>query len=299
MKYKRWLKTVLRVLPDSVYLRLRYYLVFRRPLHLNSPKTYNEKVQWLNLYDRNPEYTRMVDKYEAKKYVAERIGKEYIIPTLGVWDRFDEIDFDALPDRFVLKCTHDSGGLVICRDKASLDMSAAREIIESSLKNNYYWDYREWPYKHVRPRIIAEPYLQDEKTHELRDYKLYTFGGKVKALLIVSGRETGSARADYFDADFHHLDLKWGYPNADTPPSLPEALSRMKELAGLLGRNMPFLRVDFYEVNGHVFFGELTLYDGAGLEKIEPEEWDEIFGNWIVLPENAAPRGKRISDRMR
>ena len=285
MDKKTLAKRVLRVLPDGTYLRLRYLIAFRKPLHLKNPRTFNEKLQWLKLYDRNPEYTRMVDKFEAKKYVAERIGEEYIVPTLGVWDRFDEIDFDALPDQFVLKCTHDSGGLVICKDKKSLDLDAAREKITACLKENYYWDYREWPYKNVKPRIIAEPYLRDDETGELRDYKFYTFGGEVKALLIISRRDTPDAGGDYFDAEFHHLDMQWGYKHAKALPSPPKSMEEMIRLAQLLSKSTPELRVDFYEINGKPFFGEMTFFDGGGFEKIVPEKWDRIFGDWVILPQ--------------
>ena len=285
MDKKTLAKRVLRVLPDGTYLRLRYLIAFRKPLHLKNPRTFNEKLQWLKLYDRNPEYTRMVDKFEAKKYVAERIGEEYIVPTLGVWDRFDEIDFDALPDQFVLKCTHDSGGLVICKDKKSLDLDAAREKITACLKENYYWDYREWPYKNVKPRIIAEPYLRDDETGELWDYKFYTFGGEVKALLIISGRDTPDASGDYFDAEFHHLDMQWGYKNAKTLPAPPKSMEEMIRLAQLLSKSTPELRVDFYEINGKPFFGEMTFFDGGGFEKIVPEKWARIFGDWVTLPQ--------------
>lgn len=285
MDRKTLAKRVLRVLPDPLYLRLRYLIAFRKPLHLKNPRTFNEKLQWLKLYDRNPEYTRMVDKFEAKKYVAERIGEEYIVPTLGVWDRFEEIDFDALPDQFVLKCTHDSGGMVICKDKKSLDLDGARKKITACLKENYYWDYREWPYKHVKPRIIAEPYLHDDETGELRDYKFYTFGGEVKALLIISGRDTPDASGDYFDAEFHHLDMQWGYKNAKVLPAPPKSMEEMIRLAQLLSKSTPELRVDFYEINGKPFFGEMTFFDGGGFEKIVPEKWDRIFGDWVTLPQ--------------
>ena len=167
---------LLNCLPDSAYLKLVYRQSVGKKLNLKNPQTFNEKLQWLKLYDRRPEYTRMVDKYEAKRYVAERIGEEYIIPTFGVWDRFDDIDFERLPNQFVLKCTHDSGGLVVCRDKSRLDFQVARKKIEKSLKTNYYLHSREWPYKNVKPRIIAEQYMEDESTEGLlvlMDYKFY------------------------------------------------------------------------------------------------------------------------------
>ena len=284
MNYKRLVKRVLRILPDPLYLRLRYLIAFRKPLHLKNPRTFNEKLQWLKLYDRHPEYTRMVDKYEAKKYVAERIGGEYIIPTLGVWDRFEDIDFDALPDQFVLKCTHDSGGVVICKDKDTLDVDAARKKINARMKENYFWNYREWPYKNVKPRIIAEPYLRDDETGELRDYKFYTFCGEVKALLIIAGRDTPEASGDYFDVNFRHLDMQWGYKNAKILPAPPKSMEEMIRLAQHLSKSIPELRVDFYEINGRPFFGEMTFFDGGGLERIEPEKWDRVFGDWVTLP---------------
>lgn len=284
MDVKAYVKRGLQILPDDIYLRFLYLVKIHRPLRLKHPQTFTEKLQWLKLYNRDPEFTRMVDKYEAKQYVAERIGEEYIIPTLGVWERFDEIDFDSLPDQFVLKCTHDSGGLVICRDKATLDISAAREKIEACLKRNYYWDYREWPYKDVKPRIIAEPYLRDDETGELRDYKFYTFCGEVKALLIIAGRDTPEASGDYFDVNFRHLDMQWGYKNAKILPAPPKSMEEMIRLAQQLSKSIPELRVDFYEINGRPFFGEMTFFDGGGLERIEPEKWDRVFGDWVTLP---------------
>ena len=164
-----------KFMSDEAYLKFMYKLKMKRKLNLSDPQTFNEKLQWLKIYDRKPEYTTMVDKYEAKKYVADIIGEEYIIPTLGVWDRFEDIDFDELPDQFVLKCTHDSGGLVICRDKSKLDLKAAKKKINKSLKRNYYWIGREWPYKNVRPRIIAEKFMTDPTSDDLQDYKFFFF----------------------------------------------------------------------------------------------------------------------------
>ena len=273
-------------LSDEKFLRKRFKARFGRDLDLENPKTFNEKLQWLKLYNRKPEYTRMVDKYEAKRYVAEKIGEEYIIPTLGVWDRFEDIDFDSLPNQFVLKCTHDSGGLVICRDKNSLDFKKARKKIEKSLKHDFYMRGREWPYKNVKPRIIAETYMQDEKTGELPDYKFFCFNGVPKALFIaternVSGSET---KFDFFDMDFNHIDVRNGHPNADVPPSKPMCFDKMRELAEKLSANIPHLRVDFYEVNGKVYFGELTFSHWSGFVPFEPEQWDHIFGSWLTLP---------------
>ena len=275
------------ILPDALYLKLRYWKVFHKPLNLKKPKTFNEKLQWLKLYDRKPEYTRMVDKYEAKQYVAERIGEEYIIPTLGVWDSFDEIDFDSLPNQFVLKCTHDSGGLVICTDKTKLDLEKARRRITASLQRNYFWANREWPYKNVKPRIIAEAYMQDTVTAELRDYKFFCFNGTAKLLFIATDRQTDGeeTKFDFFDMDFNHIDVRNGHPNADVPPAKPVCFDQMRQLAEKLSADIPQLRVDFYEVDGKVYFGELTFFHWTGLVPFEPEQWDHTFGEWIKLPE--------------
>ena len=228
----------------------------------------------------------MVDKYEAKKWVTEKIGDEYIIPTLGVWDTFDEIDFAQLPNQFVLKCTHDSGGLVICKDKKTLDKAKAKKKIEASLKRNYFVVGREYPYKAVKPRIIAEKYMEDISTQELRDYKIFTFDGIAKALFIVSNRQSGMTTADYFDIDFKPLDFTWGYPHSKVLPSKPKSFEQMVKAAECLAKGTVELRVDFYEVNGKAYFGEMTFFDGSGFDTFDPEEWDEKFGNLIKLPES-------------
>lgn len=278
-------RELLNGLSDKVYLKLLFRAKMGKRLNLKNPQTFNEKLQWLKLYDRKPEYTRMVDKNEAKKYVAERIGEEYTIPTLGVWDRFEDIDFDSLPDQFVLKCTHDSGGLVICRNKSMLDIEAAKNKIQKCLKRNYYYQNREWPYKNVKPRIIAEAYMEDEATAELRDYKFFCFDGQVKALFIATERasKTEETKFDFFDEDFNHLSFTNGHPNATAIPEKPVNFEKMKELAGKLSEGVPHLRVDFYEVNGRIYFGELTFSHWSGMMPFEPEEWDEKFGRWIEL----------------
>ena len=274
-------------LDDEHYLHIIYRANFDgKRLNLEDPKTFNEKLQWLKLYDRRPEYTLMVDKYEAKIYAAKLIGDEYIIPTLGVWDHFDEIDFDSLPDRFVLKCTHDCGGLVICKDKSLFDKTAAKKKIETSLKKNYYKTLREWPYKDVKPRIIAEKYMEDSKTHDLRDYKFFAFDGVPRAMFIATERQNSSTetRFDFFDMDYQHLDFRNGHPNADILPPKPETFEEMKKLAGILSKGIPQLRVDFYEVDGHVYLGELTFAHWSGMVPFDPPEWDRQFGDWITLP---------------
>lgn len=270
-------------LPDSIFLKILFYLKMGKPLKLNQPVTFNEKLQWLKLNDRNMKYTKLVDKYEVKKYVTEKIGEEYLIPTLGVWEHVEEVDFDKLPDQFVLKCTHDSGGIVICKDKSKFNKEQAKKKINKCLHRNYYWTFREWPYKSIKPRIICEPYMVDESGTELKDYKFFCFYGEVKALFIATDRGIDT-RFDFFDVEFNHLQLVQHYKNGVKVPDKPLGFDRMVKLASHLSKDIPQVRIDFYDINGKIYFGEFTFYHFSGLEKFEPEEYDEIFGSWIKLP---------------
>ena len=272
-------------MPDEPYLKLMYYAHLGRKLDLKNPASCTEKIQWLKLYDRKSRYAAMVDKYEAKKVIAEAIGEEYIVPNLGIWDHPQDIDFDSLPERFVLKATHDSGTVVVCIDKSQLNISDVKNKLSRALEQDYYYWGREWPYKNVKPRIIAEEYLEDTQTKELRDYKWYCFQGVPKLMAIFCGRQAGATTADYFDGCFRHEDMTWGYPIAERIPEKPASFEKMKELAAKLSEDVPFLRVDFYEVNGKPYVGELTFFDGSGFDVIEPSEWDTIIGDWITLPE--------------
>lgn len=273
-------------LSDEKYLKKMFYSHMGKELNLDDPKSYSEKLQWLKLYDRNPLYTKLVDKCEVKKYVADLIGEEYIIPTLGVWDKFTDIDFSMLPNQFVLKCTHDSGGVYICKDKSRFDHEEAKKVIEKSLANNFYLQGREWAYKNVRPRIIAEQYMEDDSTKELRDYKFFCFDGEPKALFIATERMESrtETKFDFFDMEYNHLPFTNGHPNAEILPLKPSQFEKMKELACKLSEGIPHVRVDFYEVNGKVYFGELTFFHWSGFMPFEPEKWDYEFGSWLSLP---------------
>lgn len=269
---------------DEAYLKRKYKACMGKEIHLDSPQTFNEKLQWLKLYDRKPEYTTMVDKYAVKMYVADIIGEKYIIPTLGVWNHFDEIDFDKLPNQFVLKCTHDSGGIVICKDKNKLDLKSAKKKIEKSLKQNYYWSGREWPYKDVKPRIIAEEYMIDESGYELKDYKFFCFNGEPKMMFIATDRGSDT-KFDFYDMEFNHLPFTNGHPNANKQIKKPKNYSTMLALSAKLSFGIPHVRVDFYNINGKIYFGELTFFHWSGLVPFEPEEWDYKLGSWLKLPE--------------
>lgn len=271
--------------PAEEFLKRRYRYSHRKVLDLEKPTTYTEKLQWLKLYDHRPEYTRMVDKYAVKDYVADKIGAEYVIPLLGVWDKVEDIDFDRLPERFVLKTTHDSGGIVLCNDKNHLDIPAAKRKLNHFLKRNYYDHNREWPYKHVPHRVIAEAYMEDSQYKELRDYKFFTFGGVPKVLYIAQGRGRGlQTYADFFDMEFQHLPFTIDHDMAPVLPEKPKNFEVMKELAAKLSEGTPQLRVDFYEVDGKVYFGEMTFFHCSGMVPFHPEEWDKIFGDWVILP---------------
>lgn len=276
-------------LPDSLYLKIMFRLEMGYTLNLKKPQTFNEKLQWLKLYNRKPEYTRMVDKSEAKTVAENILGKGYVIPTLGVWNKFEEIDFNSLPDSFVLKTTNGGGGggVIICRDKSKLNLASAAERLKSSLKANIYRHLKEWPYKNVKPRIIAEKFMVDE-SGELRDYKFYCFNGEPKVFLVASERFSGHRTYfDYFDMEGNHLPFTQGGMNNPVTPALPSTFEEMKQVAKKLSHGLPHVRIDLYSVDEKVYFGEFTFFDSSGFEKFTPREWDNIFGGWIILPSNS------------
>lgn len=277
---------LVQLLPDKIYLQIYYRRIFGRKLNLKEPKTFNEKIQWLKLYDRNPTYSKMVDKYEAKNYVENKIGKEYIIPTLGVWEEFDKINFSELPNQFVLKTTHDSGGVVIVKDKDKMNLVKTKKIIEDSLNNNYYLQGREWPYKNVKHRIIAEKYMVDESGYELKDYKFFCFNGIAKVMFIASDRQNTNeeTKFDFFDMEFNHLPFTNGHPNSNKIIIKPKSFEKMKKLAEILSEGIPQVRIDFYDINGNIYFGEMTFSHWSGFVPFIPDEWDYRLGSMINLP---------------
>ena len=280
-------RRLLKWIPDSLYLRILYYLKMKKKLDLENPKYFTEKLQWLKLYDRKPEYTLIVDKYAVRQFVAERVGEEYLVPLVGgPWNSFDEINFDILPQQFVLKTNHDCGGIVICRDKEKLNKVEAEKILKKHLRRNYFYGNREWPYKNVSPKIIAEEYLVDESGTELKDYKFFAFDGMVKAVFVSTDRYAETETCfDFYDENFRHLPFTNGHPNANIAPSKPDNYDEMLKLAKKLSQGFPHVRVDLYNVNGKLFFGELTLYHWSGMVPFEPEQWDEIMGSWMTLPD--------------
>ena len=275
-------------LTDRQYLKCLFKIKMGKPLRLDPPVTFNEKLQWLKLYNRRDEYTAMVDKVEAKRVAASIIGEEYIIPTLGVWDSFDEIDFGSLPDRFVLKTTHGGGnsGVVICRDKSAFDFQAAKIKLEKSLKGDIYASFKEWPYKNVRRRILAEELLDDGLGHLINDYKFNCFNGRAENVMVCSDRDSGHTKFYFFDTEWNLLRVnKMGVaaPEGFTMPK-PENIDLMFDIADKLSAGVPYMRVDLYNINGKPYFGEMTFYPASGFGANYTREADLDFGNRIKLP---------------
>ena len=274
-----------KFIPDRLYLQLLFRLKMGRKLNLKSPEGFNQKIQWLKLYDRDPSHTGMVDKYEVKNYVSKIIGEKYIIPTLGVWDRFDDIDFRALPNRFVLKTTNGGGGsgVVICKDKTSFDKEKAKRILKRSLKANIYHNFREWPYMGIRPHIIAEKYMEDTICGELIDYKFFCFNGYVDCVMVCSGRQKGNTKFYFFDKSWKLLRLNKLGKAAPSGFTLPRPLNtdEMFAIASELSKGIKFVRVDLYSVDGATFFGELTFFPDSGFDKNLLSEADNRWGRLI------------------
>ncbi|MDY6367320.1 MAG: ATP-grasp fold amidoligase family protein [Clostridia bacterium] len=279
-------RTFMKGWSDDKYLKTVFKSKIGRELDLDNPKTFNEKLQWLKLYDRKPIYTKMVDKAEAKKIVAEKIGEEYIIPTLGVYEKWDDIDFDALPDSFVIKCTHNSGGLIVVKDKSKFNRKSAKKKIEKRLKTNYFYGSREWPYKNVKPRIIIEKYVESDSdiSESLIVYKIFNFNGQSEIIQTVLNDKRKNESINYYDTEWNKLDLKQNFPNFDGEIKKPKSLEKILSLARTLSQGVAFLRTDFYEVNGKILFSEFTFYSDSGLQKFYPEEWDYKLGELIKLP---------------
>lgn len=271
------------ILSDKLYLKIIFKLRLGYSLDLKNPQTFNEKLQWLKLYDRNPKYIQMVDKYEVRKYISENIGEEYLIPLIGVYNRFEEINFEELPNQFVIKCTHDSGGVVICKNKSKFDIRKAKEKIKKSMKKNFYYSGREWPYKNIKPKIIIEQYMEDKKAKELIDFKIMCFNGIPKFSFTCSERYNDGLKVTFYNLSWEKMSFERHYPSSTKNIEKPKNYELMLELSKKLSKNIPFVRVDWYEINGKLYFGELTFYPGSGLEEFKPFSWDKKLGNLLSL----------------
>ncbi len=277
-------KIVPWLIPDILCINAQYFLTFNKDLDLKNPRTFNEKLQWLKLYLRREIYTEMVDKVRVKQ-IVENIDGLNVIKTLGVYKNFEEIDFNKLPSRFVLKTNHDCASVIICKNKNEFDKNKAKTILTNSLYTNFYLLYREWPYKNVPRRIFAEEFMEDNENNDLVDYKFFCFNGKVKFFKVDFDRFTDH-HANYYDIEYNILP----FGEALCPPKpehickKPENFIRMLEIAECISKGLPFLRVDLYNINGRIYFGETTFYPATGLGKFTPEVWDKKIGDMLVLP---------------
>lgn len=283
------IKRFLFYLPDKLYLSLRFRCQMGYWIDWNNPKTFTEKIQWLKIYNRNPEYTKLVDKFAVKQYVARLIGEEYIIPTLGVWDNFDKINWNSLPDKFVLKTTNGggNGGVVICKNKSLLNKEKTAEKINNSLSFDIYKNFREWPYRNVNKRIIAERFIQSQDGSDLTDYKFFCFDGNVKFCQVIKDR-TSHETIDFFNDKWEHQEFIGLNPQAEHSKeniSKPRNYDKMIEIAEKLSSGIPFVRIDLYNINGTIYFGEITFFPASGFGQFSPKQYDYILGKNIVLPE--------------
>lgn len=283
-------KGVFKNMDDEKYLRLKYELVMGEKLDLDNPQKYSEKLQWLKLYDRKDIYTAMVDKYESKNFLKTIIDEKHIIPTYGIYNSFDEIDFNKLPKEFIMKCTHDSGGTVICNNKEKLDKEKAKKTINKFLKRKYFYVHREWPYKNVKPRIIIEEYLKNKSNTDLVEYNWFCFNGEPKFIMACYGDKRKARCNDYYDIDFNKLDFSCGYATGKKALNKPKTYNEMLKLSKKISKNIPSLRVDFYEVDGKIYIGELTFFHWAGYTAFDPKKWDLEFGKMLVLPKVGSGR---------
>lgn len=279
-------RRILMLIPDYAFLKLNYWIRMGRKLNLKNPKTFNEKIQWLKLYDRKSIYSEYADKYKVRKHVAEIIGKKHLIPLLGVWDHFEEIDFDELPNQFVLKCTHDSGGVFICKNKVKLDRGQLKEKIEKRLSKNYFDSTREWAYKDIQPRIICEDLLKTKLGDLPNDYKFHCFDGEVKNVMVCTERESQKPNYLFFDKDWNSLTRIYSDFNNPEGRSMskPKRMDEMFEIAGRLAKGIPFVRVDLYVENDQIYFGELTFYPDSGHDSEFLPETDRLWGEALKLP---------------
>ena len=277
-----WDRVAPIIISDKVFLTVKFRLRMGYWMDFNDPKTFNEKLNWLKLYDRNPLYSKLADKYEVKKIVAQKIGAEYIVSNYGVWSLFEDINFSKLPDQFVLKTTGDSSGVIICKNKNGFDMKFAAKRIAKSLKLNYYYRNREWPYKDIKPRIIADMLLDEHTGKELQDYKFWCFNGEPKVMYITNKGK--NIAENFYDMDFMPIDICHGCPRVTPEFKKPTDFEKMKELASILSMGIPFVRVDFFYVNNKIFFGEYTFYDWGGLKPFINYEMDLRIGEWLLLP---------------
>lgn len=269
---------------DEKYIRLKYRLRFGKEIDLNNPQGFCEKLNWMKLNYRNPLFTMMADKYWVKPFVADKIGSEYVVPCYGCWKSVDEIDFAKLPEKVFLKSTHDSGGGILVDKSQGIDMKRIRKRFNKKTLQgkNWYWYLREFPYKNIEPRIIAEEYLDEGTGHELHDYKFYCFNGEPAYMYVTN--KGAKIYENFYDLDFNPVDISHGYERFTPEFARPANFEKMLELARVLSKGLPFVRIDFFNVSGKLYFGEFTFYDWAGLKPLTGQ-WEIRLGEKIKLPQ--------------
>jgi len=281
---KIFIKNCMVIIPDSIYLKFRYKHYTGKKLNLSNPKTFNEKLQWLKLHNRKQEYTIMADKVKAKEYITNLLGTEYVIPTLGVWKKAEDVDFDVLPDKFVIKCNHNSGlGMYVCTDKSKMDVEKVRLGLKAGLRENYFACDREWPYKNIERRIIAEEFLDDGSGHGLIDYKVFSFNGEPRLIQVDFDRFTGHKK-NLYTTQWDLCNFEFNYPShPEFEIPKPKQLDKILDASRILSKGHPYLRTDFYVVGENVYVGEITFFPASGYGQFTPEEYDRIFGDMIEL----------------
>ena len=285
--FRRNMRYVLSFVPDKLYLKIHYFLTTGEILNFKNPRGFCEKLQWLKVNDRRPEYTKLVDKLAVREHITEVLGEEYLFPLLGTWDCFDDIDFSKLPDKFVLKCNHDSGSTKVITDKNSLteqDLDKLRAHFTNRLKREYFYAGREYPYKGIKPCIIAEQFMVDKSAPEksIEDYKFFCFNGKPEIMFVATDRNI-DVKFDFFDMDFNHLDIMNIHPQSGKEIEKPALFEEMKEIAAKLSKGIKHVRIDLYELNGKIYFGEYTFFHGGGFVHMQPEEWERKLGDLINI----------------
>ncbi|GEN51429.1 ATP-grasp fold amidoligase family protein [Alkalibacterium pelagium] len=273
-----------RLLPDELFIKIKHYIKTQEKLNLAEPTTFNEKLQWLKLHDRNPNYTTLVDKVAVREVISDEIGQHYLIPSLGVYNSFEDINFEQLPNQFVLKANHTSGDVFVCKDKSSINYEKLKQEIEQWMKRNYYWDHREWPYKNIKPKILCEKYMVDESESELKDYKILCFNGEPKLIQVMSNRRRGYYNINHYDINWQPVSIKRKKFD-ENPEGIPKPvkLHEMVDISRKLSKGMPFARIDLYNTGSQVFFGEITFYPVSGYMDFAHKETNLLLGSWIDL----------------
>lgn len=272
----------LKFIPTKPYLKLVYWIKTGKKLNLKNPITFCDKLNWLKLYDLHPEYTELVDKVTVREYVSKKVGKDICFPLLGVWEHYEDIDFETLPERFVLKCNHDSGSVRIVSDKNKINHEELKKFFEFRLKMNPYAIGREYPYREVPPRIFAEKFMIPDGEEDINDFKFFCFNGVPEIMFVATERNT-DCKFDFFDMDFNHIDIQNIHPNSSRIIKKPQKFEEMKSLARKLSEGMKFVRIDLYEIKGEVYFGEFTFFHAGGFWPLKPEEYEVKYGELISI----------------